>query len=70
VTGYFYWSLMDNYEWNHGMQLRFGLYAVDTKDPKKPRTPRGGVAAYAAIASGAAIPASVAATVPNTGDAP
>ncbi|MGH7272062.1 MAG: family 1 glycosylhydrolase, partial [Polyangiaceae bacterium] len=35
VRGYFYWSLFDNYEWNHGMNLRFGLYAVDPTNPKK-----------------------------------
>ncbi len=38
VLGYFAWSLLDNYEWNHGMDLRFGLYAVDTDNPAKPRT--------------------------------
>jgi len=38
VRGYFVWSLVDNYEWNHGMALRFGVYAVDTKDKAKPRT--------------------------------
>ena len=40
VRGYFYWTLMDNYEWNHGMTLKFGLYAVDASDPAKARTPR------------------------------
>lgn len=31
VEGYFYWSLMDNYEWNHGMfDVHMGLYDVDT----------------------------------------
>jgi len=38
VRGYFCWSLLDNYEWNHGMALRFGLYSVDTADKAKPRT--------------------------------
>ena len=38
VLGYFMWSLLDNYEWNHGMALRFGLYAVDTTKQSKPRT--------------------------------
>ncbi len=34
IRGYFLWSLIDNYEWNHGMSLRFGAFAVDpsTKD--------------------------------------
>ena len=29
VRGYLYWSYIDNYEWNHGMDLRFGLYTFD-----------------------------------------
>ena len=38
VRSYHYWSLVDNYEWNHGFDLRFGLYELDTVT--KERTPR------------------------------
>ncbi len=31
IRGYFYWSLIDNYEWLQGLDARFGLYKVDFK---------------------------------------
>jgi beta-glucosidase/6-phospho-beta-glucosidase/beta-galactosidase len=50
LRGYFYWTLMDNYEWNHGMDIRMGLYAVDKSDPMKHRTARAGVSVFGQIA--------------------
>ncbi|MCA1826616.1 MAG: family 1 glycosylhydrolase, partial [Myxococcales bacterium] len=51
VRGYFYWTLMDNYEWNHGMTWKLGLYAVDPNDPSKVREPRvNAIAAFRTLA--------------------
>lgn len=44
VGGFYAWALTDNYEWNHGASMRFGLYAVDPKT--KARTPRQAAAVY------------------------
>jgi beta-glucosidase len=38
VRGYFYWSLMDNYEWLRGFDERFGLYRVDYETLKRKPT--------------------------------
>lgn len=39
ITGYCYWSLIDNFEWQKGFAMQFGLIAVDRKTmeriPKK-----------------------------------
>jgi len=35
VQGYFYWSLLDNYEWNSGYAKRFGIVYVDYATQKR-----------------------------------
>ncbi|MDX9913666.1 MAG: glycoside hydrolase family 1 protein [Candidatus Moranbacteria bacterium] len=47
VQGYFYWSLLDNYEWLYGYAPRFGLVEIDYKTLE--RKPRGSFYAYKEI---------------------
>lgn len=35
VEGYLYWSIMDNYEWFHGYDIRFGLIYVDYRTQQR-----------------------------------
>jgi beta-glucosidase len=48
VNGYFYWSTMDNFEWNAGYGNRFGLVHVDFKTQK--RTPKMSAAWFKEVA--------------------
>ena len=45
VRGYFYWSLLDNFEWAQGTAPRFGLLHVDFTTQR--RTAKGSAAFYA-----------------------
>ncbi len=46
VRGYYYWTLIDNYEWLHGLDARFGLYRVDFKTLKRVATPAAAYYSY------------------------
>ena len=48
VEGYFYWSLMDNFEWDKGYTQKFGLVEVDPETLE--RRPRRSAYIYGAIA--------------------
>jgi beta-glucosidase len=47
LRGYFHWSLIDNFEWNEGWKLRFGLYELDPVT--QVRTARPSAALYKQI---------------------
>ena len=44
VRGYFYWTLTNNFEWNEGYRIKWGLYDVDFDTQK--RTLKEGAKAY------------------------
>jgi len=47
VRGYFYWSLLDNFEWNSGYAKRFGIFHVDYAT--QARTPKDSAHWYRAM---------------------
>jgi beta-glucosidase len=54
VRGFFWWTLVDNFEWAEGWGLRFGLYAHDEHTGE--RRPRPSGQFYASIARANALP--------------
>ncbi len=53
VHGYFYWSLLDNFEWAWGYDKRFGIVRVDYDT--QVRTPKDSAIAYTRIITGRAL---------------
>ncbi|MEA1875747.1 MAG: glycoside hydrolase family 1 protein [Bacteroidota bacterium] len=47
IRGYYYWSLMDNFEWSSGYDMKFGLYENNFETQK--RRLRGGAEAFREI---------------------
>lgn len=43
VRGFYYWSLIDNFEWVEGYDMRFGLYEVDYATQARRLRPGGAV---------------------------
>jgi beta-glucosidase len=51
VIGYMHWSLMDNFEWSHGYNGRFGLFTIDfAGDPTLARRATPAVATFQDLA--------------------
>jgi beta-glucosidase len=48
VRGYFHWSLLDNFEWSEGWNLRFGLVSLDPETQERQLRPSAQL--YSAIA--------------------
>jgi beta-glucosidase len=53
IRGYFYWTFMDNFEWDEGYRARFGLMHVDFNTRKRTLRPSGKL--FAEIAKQGAI---------------
>ena len=64
VYGWVYWSFMDNIEWNHGMDVDLGLYAVDPEDPTRVREARALVPTLAQITAANTVPDDLLETYP------
>ena len=50
VRGYFQWSLVDNYEWAQGWDVRYGLYGLNPTD--RSLVPRDSAVLYGRIVRG------------------
>lgn len=58
LRGFYYWSLLDNFEWQFGYSKKFGLLSVDFSSEHRPRAMKPLAQAYREICCQNAIPAS------------
>jgi beta-glucosidase len=56
VRGYFFWSLIDNWEWEKGFAAKFGLVEVDFAGGTLARTPRGSYSVFKAVCEDNGLP--------------
>jgi beta-glucosidase len=73
VRGYFVWSLLDNFEWAHGYEKRFGIVHVDFATQR--RTPKESARFYAGVVAANALhrdetPTDISAAVASPADEP
>ena len=57
LRGYYFWTLVDNFEWCEGYGLRFGLFDMDQESGT--RTPKTSAGVYGRIAQANGIPKSL-----------
>jgi beta-glucosidase len=57
LRGYYHWTLVDNFEWEAGRSLKFGLYGLNEETEE--RTPRTSAAVYGRIAQSNGVPKAV-----------
>ncbi|KAG8461287.1 hypothetical protein KFE25_010474 [Diacronema lutheri] len=55
VRGYFVWSLLDNFEWEHGFSLRYGVTFVDFHSARRTRYAKTSACWLRALATGNAL---------------
>jgi beta-glucosidase len=58
MRGFYYWSLLDNFEWQFGYSKKFGLLSVDFSNDLRPRMMKPLAQVYRRICSENSIPAS------------
>jgi beta-glucosidase len=58
LRGFYYWSLLDNFEWQFGYSKKFGLLSVDFSSDRRPRALKPLAQVYREICRQNAIPAS------------